>query len=134
VESLTDLKVATTFGSSRLAADIIFRTLTGSGYRRHMESTRLRLAQQMDKTAAKLLKLGIKPWLTPRAGMFLWCRLPEGKDAATVARLCLKEGVLVAPGNAFSQSLAAGDFLRFNVAQSTDERIFTVLSKALSAA
>lgn len=134
VESLTDLKVATTFGSSRLAADVIFRTLTGSGYRRHMELTRLRLAQQMDKTAAKLQKLGIKPWLTPRAGMFLWCRLPEGKDAATVARLCLKEGVLVAPGNAFSQSLAAGDFLRFNVAQSTDERIFTVLAKALNAA
>ncbi|WP_447918259.1 aminotransferase-like domain-containing protein [Achromobacter aegrifaciens] len=134
MESLIDLKIATTFGGSRLAADIIFRTLTGSGYRRHMESTRLRLAEQMDKTAAKLQKLGIKPWLMPRAGMFLWCRLPEGKDAATVARLCLKEGVVVAPGNAFSQSLAAGDFLRFNVAQSTDERVFTVLAKALSVA
>lgn len=134
IDSLIDLKIATTFGSSRLAAEIIFKTLTGSGYRRHMESTRLRLAELMDKTAARLQKLGIKPWLMPRAGMFLWCRLPEGKNAATVARLCLQDGVIVAPGDAFSQSLTAGDFLRFNVAQSKDERIYTVLAKALSAA
>lgn len=40
--------------------------------------------------------------------MFLWCRLPEGIDAATLARLCLEQGVVLAPGNAFSQSLSAG--------------------------
>ncbi|MQR02585.1 aminotransferase-like domain-containing protein [Glaciimonas soli] len=132
IESLTDLKVATTFGGGRLAAGIILHTLTDSGYRKHMEATRLRLAEQMDKTAARLQKLGIKPWLMPQAGMFLWCRLPEGIDAAAVARACLKEGVVIAPGNAFSQSLSAGDFVRFNVAQSTDERVFSVLAGALS--
>jgi DNA-binding transcriptional MocR family regulator len=54
-------------------------------------------------------------------------------DATIVARACLKDGVVLAPGNAFSQSLRAGDFLRFNVAQSTDSRIFKVLARALSA-
>ena len=67
------------------------------------------------------------------AGMFLWCRLPEGINAATIARSCLQEGVVLAPGNAFSQSLSAGDFLRFNVAQTTDDRIFSVLARALAA-
>ena len=133
IESLVDLKIATAFGGGRLAADAVLMALTDSGYRKHLESVRLRLAEGMVKTIARLEALGIKPWLVPRAGMFLWCRLPEGKEAAAVARSCLEEGVVLAPGNAFSQSLSAGDFVRFNVAQSTDDRVFDVLARALAA-
>ncbi|GGA39571.1 GntR family transcriptional regulator [Dyella nitratireducens] len=132
IESLADLKIATAFGGGRLAADIVLTALTDSGYRKHMETIRLRLAEQMEKTVSRLKAIGIKPWLMPQAGMFLWCRLPEGMDAATLARSCLKEDVVLAPGNAFSQSLSASDFLRFNVAQSTDNRVFNVLARALS--
>ncbi|MCZ2496342.1 aminotransferase class I/II-fold pyridoxal phosphate-dependent enzyme [Xylophilus sp. Kf1] len=134
VDALVDLKLATTFGGGRLSADLILRALTGSGYRRHMETTRLRLARAQETTAARLLRLGIRPWLTPQGGMFLWCRLPRGIDAATIARACLAEGVVVAPGNAFSQSLSAGDFMRFNVSQCDDERVFSVLARALAGA
>lgn len=133
IESLVDLKIATTFGGGRLAADVVLMALTDSGYRKHLETVRLRLVEEMVRTIARLEALDIKPWLVPQAGMFLWCRLPEGKEAAAIARLCLKDGVVLAPGNAFSQSLSAGDFLRFNVAQSTDDRVFDVLARALSA-
>ena len=133
IESLVDLKIATTFGGGRLAADIIHHAITDSGYRKHIESVRLRLAEAMDKTATKLRAIGIKPWIMPQAGLYLWCQLPQGKDAATLARACLNEGVVLAPGNAFSQSMTAGDFLRFNVAQSGDARIYEVLKRALSA-
>ncbi|VWC76852.1 GntR family transcriptional regulator [Burkholderia lata] len=132
IESLTDFKIATSFGSGRLAADILLTALTDSGYRKHMDSVKMRLAEAMAKTITRLGAIGITPWLVPQSGMFLWCRLPKGIDAATAARSCLKEGVVLAPGNAFSQSLSAGDFLRFNVAQSTDERVFKVLARALS--
>ena len=132
IESLTNLKIATAFGGGRLAADVVLKVLTDSGYRKHMESIRLRLAREMEKTLAGLQSVGIEPWLVPRAGMFLWCRLPQGLDAASVARSCLKEGIVLAPGNAFSQSLSAGDFLRFNVAQCHDPRIFEVLSRVLN--
>jgi len=132
IESLVDLKIATTFGGGRLAADAVLMALTDSGYRKHLEALRLRLAQARVKTAARLEALGITPWLVPQAGMFLWCRLPRGLDAADVARTCLRNGVVLAPGNAFSQSQSAGDFLRFNVAQCADERVFDVLARALS--
>lgn len=131
IESLADLKIATTFGGGRLAAEAVLSALTDSGYRRHLETVRIRLAQAMIKTASRLEALGIRPWLMPQAGMFLWCRLPEGTDAAALARACLQDGVVLAPGNAFSQSLSAGDYLRFNVAQCADERIFAVLERAL---
>jgi DNA-binding transcriptional MocR family regulator len=132
IENLIDLKIATTFGSGRLAADIVLTALTDSGYRKHMETVRLKLAQETAKAITRLAAINIKPWLIPRAGMFLWCQLPKGADAAAVAQSCLKEGVILAPGNAFSQSLSASNFLRFNVAHCTDRRIFNVLERALS--
>ncbi|WP_409260480.1 PLP-dependent aminotransferase family protein [Pseudomonas putida] len=133
IESLVDLKIATTFGGGRLAADLIYQAITDSGYRKHMEGVRQRLGEAMDRTVPRLQAIGIKPWMIPQAGMYLWCQLPEGKDAATLARACLNEGVVLAPGNAFSQSMTAGDFLRFNVAQSGDGRLYEVLKRALGA-
>ena len=132
IESLLDLKIATAFGGGRLAADVTLAVLTDSGYRRHMEAVRQRLAREMERTAARLAAIGIEPWLLPQAGMFLWCRLPPGRDAAAVARSCLADGVVLAPGNVFSPSPEAGGFLRFNVAQSADRRIFSTLARALS--
>lgn len=64
--------------------------------------------------------------------MFLWCRLPNGADAADIARACLEKDVVLAPGNAFSQSSSARDFVRFNVAQSSDDRVFRVIARALN--
>ena len=132
IEGLIDLKLATGFSGGRLAADILLIALTDSGYRKHMEAVRTRLAAVMEQTIRRLAAFGITPWLVPQSGMFLWCRLPAGFDAATIARACLQHGVVLAPGNAFSQSLSAGGFLRFNVAQSTDDRVFKVLARALS--
>ncbi|MDX3905292.1 MAG: PLP-dependent aminotransferase family protein [Pigmentiphaga sp.] len=132
IDSLADLKLATSFGGGQLAAHVLLAALTDSGYRKHMESIRSRLAAARETTLARLDALGITPWLVPQSGMFVWCRLPEGADAARMARDCLGDGVVLAPGNAFSLSLRAGDFLRFNVAQCTDDRIFEVLERALS--
>lgn len=131
IDALADLKIATSFGGGRLAAEILLAALTDGGYRKHMESVRARLAVAMARTIDRLEPLGITPWLVPRAGMFLWCRLPEGRDAASLARACLKDGVVLAPGNAFSRGQTASGFLRFNVAQTLDERVFAALARGL---
>jgi len=132
IENLVDLKIATSFGGSRLAEEMVHMTLTDSGYRRHMEKVRSQLADAMIKTSTKLKAIGIQPWIVPQAGIFLWCTLPQGLDATVIARACLQDRIILAPGNAFSQSLSASSFLRFNVAQSNDDRIFDTLKRALS--
>lgn len=132
IDSLTDLKIATSFGGGQLAFAVLLTALTDSGYRKHMEAVRMRLAAAMDKTLARLEAMSISPWIVPRAGMFVWARLPKGIDAANIARSCLQDGIVLAPGNAFSQSLNASGFLRFNVAQSSNPRIFDVLARALN--
>lgn len=134
IDNLVDLRIATDFSSRRLSAELVLTALTDGSYRKHMEALRARLAKAMAATSRRLKGLGIEPWLEPEAGMFLWCRLPGGLDAGEVARRALAEKLVLAPGNAFSPSQAAPDFMRFNVAQCADERVFKVLEKAMRGA
>ncbi|TPI60060.1 PLP-dependent aminotransferase family protein [Mesorhizobium sp. B3-1-7] len=133
MEGLTDLKIATTFGGARLSSELVLSLLKDGSYRKHVEQLRTRLSRVMTETAARLKMMGITPWIDQPAGMFLWCRLPDSIDAADVARHALSDNVVLAPGNAFSLSHTAGRFMRFNVAQCADERIFTALERAVAA-
>lgn len=96
-----------------------------------MEGVRQRLARAMAETTARLARIGITPWLEPQGGMFLWCRLPDGVDAAELARRALAKKIVLAPGNAFSHAQTASGFLRFNVAQCQDERLFRELASLI---
>jgi DNA-binding transcriptional MocR family regulator len=132
VEDLVDLQVATCFGgSSPAAAQLIADLLSGGFYRKHMEELRRKLSGARRDTAERLKALGIVPWLMPRGGFYLWCRLPDGRDSAALARTALAEGVVLAPGNVFSPSQTASSFVRFNVAQCGDGRIWDVLRRAM---
>lgn len=132
IEGLVDLQVATSFGgASPMAAALVADVLAGGTYRKHMADLRQRLNHARDRTAARLAKLGIVPWTMPRGGFYLWCRLPDGLDSADVARHCLDAGVVLAPGNVFSVSQTAAPFLRFNVAQSDDQRVEDALRRAI---
>lgn len=134
IEGLVDLKIATSFGGGRFAAELVLAVLSDGGYRKHLEALRARLSATMATVAAKLKAIGIEPWLTPEAGMLLWCRLPDGIDAADLARAAVAEGVVLAPGNVFSVSQTATGFMRFNVSQALDDRVFDVLRRSLAQA
>jgi DNA-binding transcriptional MocR family regulator len=131
IEGLTDLKIATSFGGGRMTAELVLNALSDGSYRKHLDATRLRLSQAMNDVSSRLEKLGVTPWIRPTAGMFLWCQLPDGADATDVARAALERKVVMAPGNAFSLSQSATSFMRFNVSQSLDPRVFEVLGDIL---
>lgn len=132
IDGLVDLRIATSFGGGRLASELVLLMLKDGTYRKHMDHLRARLAHSMGETSAKLKALGIVPWIEPRGGMLLWCKLPDGVDAAKVAQEGLKERIVFAPGNVFSQNQSAHSYMRFNVAQCADPRIFHVLENALN--
>jgi DNA-binding transcriptional MocR family regulator len=135
IEHLVDLQVATSFGGpSPVATEIIAKVLAGGSYRKHMDELRQKLTRARREVARKLQGLGIEPWLMPRGGIFLWCRLADGQDATQVARRALEEDVVLAPGNVFSVSQTASNFMRFNVAQMSDPRMWDVMRRALKTA
>lgn len=132
IDALIDLQVATSFGGpSPVAAELVAGTLSDGSYRKHLGELRRRLSRTRRDVGAQLAKLGIQPWLLPRGGFYLWCRLPEGRDAAEVARSALLNKVVLAPGNVFSPTQSASDFMRFNVAQTTNPQVFEVLDRTL---
>lgn len=132
IEEIIDLQVASNFGGpSRIAAQLIANILTSGGYRKHMEELRLRLVRARRQIAGKLQDLGIEPWLMPRGGFYLWSRLPDGLNAVDVTKVALAEDVVLAPGDVFSVSNAASAFLRFNVSQSGDPRIWETMRRAV---
>ena len=93
-----------------------------------------RLVRARKEVAQRLAALDIVPWLMPRGGYYLWCRLPDGVDSAALARRAMADGVVLAPGNVFSVSQTAGAFMRFNVAQMAERRIFSILRMAMNEA
>lgn len=135
IEAMVDLQVATNFGgASPAAVRLIHDGLMDSGYRRHMEALRRRLSAARRAVTRRLADLGIDVWVTPRGGFYLWGRLPDGADASAIAREALQHDVILAPGNVFSASQTAGDFMRFNVAQMGDARVDAVVRDALATA
>ncbi|MDP2698256.1 PLP-dependent aminotransferase family protein [Thalassospira sp.] len=131
IEGLIDLKIATTFGSNRLSAELVLALLKDGSYRKHMVALRDRLARTMSQTAIRLKSIGIHPMIEPGAGLFLWCTLPDQIDAADLARKALAEGIVLAPGNVFSLSQNARHHMRFNVAQCEDPRLFDFLIRTI---
>ena len=130
IDSLIDMKLATSFGSDPFSAELVFAVLSDGVYRKHVEALNRRLAEAMGETLDRLKGLGFTPWYEPKGGMFLWMKLPAGIDLADVARRALAENVVLAPGNVFSASQSANNYMRFNVAQTRGARLFTVLEKA----
>ncbi len=132
IRGLADLRMVTGMAASPFNAEVVESMLVDGSYRRHVERIRSRLAQQRQIVKAKLARLGIVPSIEPGGGMLLWCQLPHGADAAEVARRALADGVVLAPGNAFSVSSPATSFMRFNVTQMEGDKVYAALRRALS--
>ncbi len=132
IEALIDLQVATSFGGpSPIATELVYHCLSDGSYRKHMDATRIRLAKARREVSANLEELGIQTWLIPEGGFYLWCKLPEGIDAADLARAALQENMVLAPGDVFSPTQTMGEFMRFNVSQMGNPVIYEVLGELM---
>jgi DNA-binding transcriptional MocR family regulator len=131
IDGLIDLKVAISFSNGRLSAELVLALLKDRAYRKYLDSLRARLAMARHDVATELRAIGIHPWIEPEAGIFLWCKLPDGIDSAELAQKALRENIVLAPGNAFSPSQSAGNFMRFNVTQCKGQHLFQVLARLM---
>lgn len=134
LDPLVDMKIASNFAGSQISEAVVLEVLKDGSYRRHMEALKARLAKAKADVVQTLRSLGIEPWTDPQAGIFLWCRLPSGVDAAHMARHALTENMVLAPGNVFSQSDTASTYMRFNVSQCDQPQFASILRRAMTEA
>jgi len=133
IDSLVDLRLSTTFGGNEVATRAVHRLLLDGSYRKHMQTTQAKLAAAHAKTSTRLMESGLRQWCQPRGGLFVWAELPDGLDAADVTRHALREAVMLAPGDVFSCNRSARGYLRFNVSQCNEARIFEILQRCIRA-
>ncbi|WP_417684520.1 PLP-dependent aminotransferase family protein [Roseibium sp.] len=133
IDGIVDLQVATSFGGpSPIAVEVITQVLKGGTYRKHMEELRRKLSIARREAVNHLAGLGVHPWIMPRGGFFLWCRLPDGVDSTRLARDAMKKNVVLAPGNVFSVSQSASQFMRFNAVYTLDPQARKTLADTLA--
>jgi DNA-binding transcriptional MocR family regulator len=131
IDEVVNLKLATSLSSSHCTESLIYKVLTEGGYHGHVESLIARLSHSASLTTQALIECGLTPWIDYCGGIYIWASLPNKLDAVKIAKWSLKRGVMLSPGKAFSQSQVYSSYLRFNVSQSLDRRVFQILSEAI---
>lgn len=127
--NLCDMKLLTGLTTSEVGERIIYQLLSSGHYRKHLDKLRLRLQEVRAATIARLEKLGFTTYLEPEGGMFIWVKLGDDTDMATLTAQAAKEGVMLAPGNVFRPHQEPSPWLRFNVAHCENEATFEVLAR-----
>lgn len=133
LDDLINLRVATGFSGNRLTAEIIRHALESGSYKKHIQRLRQQLSSAMTLAIQHLKRIGFTPWIEPTAGFFIWCQLPNQISSSQFAQYALQQyNMVLAPGNVFSPSHQADQFMRFNASQMTDPAIFDLLQTLLT--
>jgi DNA-binding transcriptional MocR family regulator len=132
LRELARTKMAVGLTSSETIERIVDKVLVEGHYARHVERIDLRLKEAHAVVEERMDELGLDVFHRPRAGLFLWARLPiEEERAAEVATAALGDGIWLAPGSYFRPDDAPSAWFRFNVPYSTDERLWRFLGRVV---
>ena len=131
VAKLADLKLLTTLNSSSLSERVVHEVLESGRYAQHMQHLQQRLHDARAVTLKQLRRLGLEVPRVPEAGMFIWARMPDGRDVASLVTRAAHAGIILGPGSVFRPHQEPSPFLRFNVAYCDQPRLFTFLRTAM---
>lgn len=132
IASLTDLKLITSTSSPATVERVVYQVLTSGSYRRHLKQLHQRLDTLRRDVVAWFAARDIQPWYLPDAGFALWLRLPQGVSSRALTAYAASRQVVLAPGPNFSQWPDADQFMRVNISQCADPRLWQVLDEALA--
>lgn len=131
LDALVQLKMVSGLTSSDITERITFGTVTDGRWRKHLKSLRDRLGEAQADVGRKLDSLGFEVFHEAGAGMYLWARHPDIPDSSTLSQDGAAAGIMLGPGQLFLVDPRPTGWLRFNVAFSRDERLWSFISKAI---
>jgi DNA-binding transcriptional MocR family regulator len=130
LRELARTKMAVGLTSSAATERIVEKVLTEGRYARHVESITDKLKDAHVQVEDRMDALGLELFHRPRAGLFVWARLPvEPADASELATQALEDGIWLAPGSYFRPGDAASNWFRFNVPYSTDDALWGFIER-----
>ena len=135
LRELARTKMAVGLTSSETIERIVDKVIVEGRYARHVEFVNERLKEAHATVEARIDELGLEVFHRPRAGLFLWARLPvDAAQAANVATAALKDGIWLAPGSYFRPDDAPSEWFRLNVPYSVDEALWRFVGRVVQQA
>ncbi|TKC79206.1 PLP-dependent aminotransferase family protein [Trinickia terrae] len=130
LRELARTKMAVGLTSSETIERIVDKVIVEGRYARHVESVNERLKEAHIAVEERMDALGLEVFHRPRAGLFLWARLPiEAARAGEVVTAALDDGIWLAPGSYFRPDDAPSAWFRFNVPYSRDEALWSFVRR-----
>lgn len=131
VPELLRVKMLAGLTTSEINERAVFEATSTRSYRRMVARLAARLDAARDESLDALRDAGLRPLARPRGGMFVsagWDGPPgPGRSARTIADAALKAGILLAPGEFFTQRTPERIWFRFNVAYAADPQLLAFL-------
>lgn len=125
---LARTKMAVGLTSSEITERLCLNALLEGQYQRHVDLVREKLKAAHLSVVEKMRQIGIQPFHTPQAGLFLWAQLPiHPSQANAVTTEALTQGIWLAPGSYFRPQEQATSWFRFNAATSNAPELWTFL-------
>lgn len=130
VRDLVDFKRMTSMATPDVTERLVHQVLREGHYRKHLARLHVRLGKAMDKALREHERCGLKPYIEPSRGMFLWSRFDHVDDSSALADAAAEQRIMLAPGMIFRPSLRPSPWMRFNVAFCDHLEIYDFLKQA----
>lgn len=128
-EKLILHKMVNSLTTSELTEKLLHGVLAEGRFRTHLAQLSDRLRQAQQKVCDGLESAGMRLFLRPTGGPFLWARFERDDiDMRALAQRAIAEGFLMAPGDLFRTDLRPTPWLRFNVGYADDPRLYRYLA------
>jgi DNA-binding transcriptional MocR family regulator len=133
LEGLLYQKLVSGMSTPTVTERLVSAILAEGHFRKQTEQLRDRLATAQERVCRRLEASGFEIFCEPRAGMFVWAK-PAGAelDSAELAERASEKRILLAPGHLFYGGHMKTGWLRFNVAHSNFDRLFSFLAESLA--
>ncbi len=131
---LADIKMLTNITTSQFTERLIYLMLVDGHYRKYLSRLHERLGEARLNVARSFERIGLKSFVEPADGMFIWARFPHIEDSLALAEAAQRDGLMLAPGTVFRPHLGRSPWMRFNVAVCEDSRVLGKLQRLASTA
>jgi DNA-binding transcriptional MocR family regulator len=126
-QRILHLKMASGLTTSELNEQTTHAILVQGNHRSHLTRVRQDLAIAQEAVCNGLSAAGMEIFHRPTGGLFAWARFARPVDVHEVVGTAAKEGIMLAPGYLFRPDQQPTPWLRFNVAYSSNPRLYAFL-------
>lgn len=133
VQQLTDLKLLSGITTSEINERVIYQMLVSGQYRKYLNKLHKRLQVARVQALESFEKLGMKTYIEPQGGMFVWVKIPQHINIIEMVNRAATKGIMLAPGNLFRPHQEPSEWMRFNVASCNNAEHLEFLKGQLAA-